>query len=565
MSLKNLLLVGVVAGLVFSLVACGGAGAAPVDVQATVESAVQATVAALPAAPPTLVVGPGAGQMFDDFNYAGPTDPSLTKHAWTARADPGGPGIPGAKWSLNGVSFIDDPDLEGNHLMQLTSSTDGTPQKTTQAELYHHRKFYEGTYATRLRFSDAPASGPDGDNVVQTFFTITPLDYNLAPSYGEVDFEYLPNGGWDIAETTFYLTTWETYQAEPWIADNLSERLPQSFDGWHTLIAQVAQGKVKYYVDGQLAADHRDKFYPETPMSINYNLWFINEGTIDSTELRSYVEQVDWVYYAGNEVLDPQQVAARVADYRADGMGHIDSVPEWTATRDAPPTPTPTPAPAGERPYDIEVNQVSGINVDGDLKDWTMDPNFTLDQADQIVYAVQSGNWGGPSDFSVKLWLGWNDAGLYLAAQITDDKLVQEWTGFDIWQGDYLEIQVDTELEADYDSPELTDDDFQLGFAPGDFAGHAANYHIWYGVVDEALKKNIQQAQVKTAEGYNQEVFIPNGALGGLTITDGLSVGLNINPSECDNNEEPQKLMMSTSPIRALSDPTTWGKVTFVK
>jgi hypothetical protein len=569
MSLKNLLIVFIVGNFAFGLVACGGAR--PVDVQATVESAVQATIAAQPsalpvaAAPPTLVMGPGAGQLFDDFNYTGSSDSNLTAHAWTARGTSGGPGMPGAAWKATNVSFVDDLDLTGNRLMQLTSSTDGTAAKTSQAELYHQRKFYEGTYATRIRFSDAPVSGPDGDNVVETFFTITPLNYDLEPNYGEIDFEYLPNGGWGVPETTFYMTTWETYQADPWLADNLQAHLAQSFDGWHTLMVQVAQGKVKYFLDGQPSADHRDKVYPETPMTIDYNLWFIADGTIKDSALRSYVEQVDWLYYAGNEVLTPEQVDARVAAYRSTGVNHVDTVPNWIPTIESPPTPTPTPAPAGPRPYDLKVKPVSGIKVDGDLKDWPTAPTFTLDQANQIVYALAAGNWAGPSDFSAKLWLGWATDGLYLAAQITDDKLVQEWTGGDIWQGDYLELQVDTQLEADYDVASLTDDDFQLGFAPGDFAGHPANYNVWYGVVDEALKKDIQQAQVKTAEGYNQEIFIPNGALGGMTITDGFSVGLNINPSDCDNNQEPQKLMMSTSSVRALRDPTTWGKVTFVK
>ena len=33
-------------------------------------------------------------------------------------------------------------------------------------------KFKNGTCAARVRFADAPASGPDGDHLVQTFFTI---------------------------------------------------------------------------------------------------------------------------------------------------------------------------------------------------------------------------------------------------------------------------------------------------------------------------------------------------------------------------------------------------------
>jgi len=35
--------------------------------------------------------------------------------------------------------------------------------------------------------------GPDGDQIVETFYTISQMD---EPSYSEADFEYLPNGGW---------------------------------------------------------------------------------------------------------------------------------------------------------------------------------------------------------------------------------------------------------------------------------------------------------------------------------------------------------------------------------
>ncbi len=49
----------------------------------------------------------------------------------------------------------------------------------------------------------------------------------------------------------------------------------QSFAGWHTLLLQVSGGQIKYYIDGTLMATHGGIYYPETPMSINFNLWFI--------------------------------------------------------------------------------------------------------------------------------------------------------------------------------------------------------------------------------------------------------------------------------------------------
>src|SRR5262245_22913548 len=208
---------------------------------------------------------PGSGILFDDFNYRSPDDPGLARRQWIVRTAPGGPGLPDARWSKTGIAFIADPDQPGNHLMQLKASTDGIPANTQQAELCHQRKFYEGTYASRIRFTDAPLRGPTGDQIVQTFFTITPLRFDLDSEYGELDFEYLPNGGWGSTGPSLYLTTWETYRNDPWLADNIHTRRDGSLAGWHICLMQVAEGKVSYYVDGALQAEHGGKYYPETP------------------------------------------------------------------------------------------------------------------------------------------------------------------------------------------------------------------------------------------------------------------------------------------------------------
>jgi hypothetical protein len=169
-------------------------------------------VAATPTPAPTLSPDVGSGVLFDDFNYAGPDDPVFGDHGWSVRTGTGWPGVPGATWTAENVTFLDDSDTSGNRLMQMDSSTDGTADGTRQTEINQQRKFYEGTYASRVRFADRPVSGPDGDQVVETFFTITPLNYDLDPDYSELDYEYLPNGGWDRRGSTFFFTTWETYR-----------------------------------------------------------------------------------------------------------------------------------------------------------------------------------------------------------------------------------------------------------------------------------------------------------------------------------------------------------------
>ena len=285
------------------------------------------------------------GVLFDDFHYASPTDSAFGGAGWTTRNDVGSPGVAGARWLTSTVSF---PTVNGERVAQLAASTDGSAAGTTHSEMYQNRlRFFEGTYASRVRFTDAPDSGTDGDHVNETYFTISPLRYDRDPLYSELDFsEYLPNGGWG-GSTANYQTSWNTYWNNPtWDGLRVSTAQNRSFAGWHDIVTQVSGGHVKYYIDGQLTADHTtdaqgNPVYPRTPMSINYNMWFID--TAGHTSGNSvYTEQVDWTYYAGNQVVSPSDAVARAGSYRTAGTSHVDTVNGCTTPTSPPATTTPT-------------------------------------------------------------------------------------------------------------------------------------------------------------------------------------------------------------------------------
>jgi hypothetical protein len=250
----------------------------------------------------------------------------MTANGWIIRSGGGWPGVTGASFHPENVSFIDDVTSAGNRLLRMTSSTDGSGENTSQTQICHERKYLEGTYAARVRFSDAPASGTDGDQIVQTFYMITPYDKPLNPDYSEMDFEYLPNGGWGGSPLTMYVTTWEKVQIEPWNADNTSSYAPGSLDGWHTLVAQVTDGSVRYFVDGTLFGEHSGNYYPDALMSINFNLWFIEGGLNGASELREYQEDIDWVFHEVGVSLTPDQVEAKVTEFRNASVGFQDTV-----------------------------------------------------------------------------------------------------------------------------------------------------------------------------------------------------------------------------------------------
>ncbi len=263
--------------------------------------------------------------LFDDFSYA--TQPEMIANGWIIRSGSGWPGVPGATFHPENVSFMGDPAQAGNRLLRMTSSTDGTSGNTYQTQICHQRKYLEGTYAARVRFSDEPASGTDGDQVVETFYTITPYVKAFDPNYSEMDYEYLPNGGWGGPSLSFYVTTWETVQIEPWNADNTSNSVQGSLAGWHTFVTQVADGTVRYFVDGKLIAQHGGKYYPDAPMSINFNLCFINGGLMQAGDAREYQEDIDWAFHEANASLTLDEVNAKVDELRNASIKFQDTVP----------------------------------------------------------------------------------------------------------------------------------------------------------------------------------------------------------------------------------------------
>ncbi len=263
---------------------------------------------------------------FDDFSHASLQE--LAAHGWTQRTEKGHPGIAGAQWGPQTIALVQDPQLPGNQFLRLRASTDGTPEGTFQAQICHARKYLEGTFAARIRFSDEPVSGADGDVVVQSFYLVSPLRYDFDPEFSEVDWEYLPNGGWGDPSTRLYGITWQTVRVEPWLAFNQAHQEKRSVSGWHTLVLQIKDGQTHHILDGVELAVHGGRNYPVVPMSLNFNQWFSPGGLLPvSKKPRVYEQDVDWVLHVKDQLLTAPQVDTLVQTLRRAGSTAIDKVP----------------------------------------------------------------------------------------------------------------------------------------------------------------------------------------------------------------------------------------------
>lgn len=266
---------------------------------------------------PTPVATISGQVLFDDFAYTTSKDNELSDFGWIARTGTGGPGSNNAVWSSDYITFEDD---YVGKVLKLNASTDNN--SIIQSEFYlRYKKFREGTYAANIRFNDTPDAGPDGDQIVETFFPIASWSDASNDIYCELDFEYLSNGGWGSAGPAMWNTTWETAY------DNTSSQLPGSLqDSYKICIIQATGNSVKYYLGEQLLATHYDPYCVDGYMTINFNLWFIEGGFIESSQNRIYSYKVDWVYFRKDTALTKNQIEADVEYFRSQSIVNIDTV-----------------------------------------------------------------------------------------------------------------------------------------------------------------------------------------------------------------------------------------------
>ena len=112
------------------------------------------------------------------------------------------------------------------------------------------------------------------------------------------------------------------------------------------------------------------------------------------------------------------------------------------------------------------------------------------------------------ADLSGKMVLGYDNAYLYIAADVTDDKIEQSHYGMDIWKGDHVMLA----LQYPYTSRRDNKNIWCLIFSPGNFSNVAAEAVIFTPVNKDP--SGIRIAAKRTDRGYKLEAAIPWSILG---------------------------------------------------
>lgn len=214
---------------------------------------------------------------------------------------------------------------------------------------------------------------------------------------------------------------------------------------------------------------------------------------------------------------------------------------------------TPTSKDARSGP-DVEAVFLSSPPViDGDPSDWTAN-TYAMEN---IVFG--EGFYADKSDLSGVFQIGWDNDALYIGAVIRDTRFVQTATESELYRGDGLEILIDTDLSGDFYSDELSSDDYQIGFSPGNLIQSSdPEAYIWYPGSQAGTALQINVAGQQTADGYAMEVKIPWSVLGispNANQRYGFVLSVNDNDSVGDVQ---QQSVVSFGYQRTLFDPTGW-------
>lgn len=223
------------------------------------------------------------------------------------------------------------------------------------------------------------------------------------------------------------------------------------------------------------------------------------------------------------------------------------------------PAATVTMAATGTDGRVTAVRLVSAPIIDGNLVEWSQFPAFT---APHIV--EQESTWNGTMDVE-SLWrVGWDDHYLYLAVAVTDDVHVQTRETKFAYLGDSLELQFDTNVQADY-GPGVNSDDYQYVVSPGNFADRSPGGFRFrgdaQGVMSDFIGSGARVAALKTAGGYDVEMAVPWSDLGIQPVA-GLIMGAAFSINDLDTpGTAVQELMLSHVPSRRWLEPNSWGSL----
>jgi len=189
--------------------------------------------------------------------------------------------------------------------------------------------------------------------------------------------------------------------------------------------------------------------------------------------------------------------------------------------------------PGGKLQWDQERDVLGASRVlskpvlDGDFSKWESGPLYLLNDDSQIADGKTL--WKGPTQFSTRVALAWDEDNLYIAADVTDPDLYQPFWGRDVQNGDAFRLIFETAQPQG--GPGGPIDAYDLYLSPGNFADVKPSIYCEEDYLPPRPKphnynEEIKTAWARTSKGFSGEVAIPISFFAARRFTMGQEIGL---------------------------------------
>ena len=185
--------------------------------------------------------------------------------------------------------------------------------------------------------------------------------------------------------------------------------------------------------------------------------------------------------------------------------------------------------------------------LDGNLDEWGGDA-AVLDVVEQIADPAL---WEGPSDCSAKVYSMWDDTNIYIGAAVTDDAVVTNQTGGNIWMNDCLEI-----FFATTNSVAGCAEHYQYGATPNELKYNWCNMD---GVGQRLPGDYVKVKASTTANGYAIEFAVEYAEMKSLSFNSGDIIGYHPCVDDWDGDGTEPSFQISWTGLEAHDQSTGFG------
>ena len=191
--------------------------------------------------------------------------------------------------------------------------------------------------------------------------------------------------------------------------------------------------------------------------------------------------------------------------------------------------------------------------IDADLKDWSF-PFFLGKENFKTTDEKLT-----QEDLSAKVYTGWDEDFFYFAAEVTDSKFNQSYTGKKIWAGDSIQMAFDTLNDATIGSYDKNDYEYNLGLTL-----NGPEVSSTHGKTEELIKK-VKLKVTKKGDKIYYEAAFPWISLSPFKVEEGNSMGFSLAIMDNDGEKVTNKWLELTPGICMQKNPSVFKDLTLIR